>query len=1220
MYGVTFSAGTLIEEGTAILEIPTTNNTIDSNTKITMLTIGRDGLLQTVSNVPISITGAPEGENITLSPMSISTSTDATNVMVTGRAFDSDQPVTISADGITDVVVNDSEINGGVFTATVMIPPQMDSKTITITATQDGSLSTAMLYITDMDDGGISNLELSPRTVGDPSTLSFDFDLIASDLKMMFEVHELGSNGAMVALTQGEKMASATFTGGMATISAMDMKEKDFDADDMVMAKITGLTNPIRPFTDKKVITVTQGGYQERTAIASVMAMADMAAVTSLMLSDNETGAKGVEMTFKLSPVNDVADDDSKVKVMLGDGFSGLKPADVTVMLNGLPVGMVMPVMGETNAFYIAAHTNPMYNIMANDTVDVTIPGLTNPKMAGSVTAVTVSQMGAAETVVTVPLMAPPTPEPTPVVMAPGLVQNLNVEVESQSQLFVSWDPPADNGGSDITGYEVKYWKATESQPKDGKSADQTFMSISGLDAGTRYRVSVAAENSEHTGTATVKTAMTLAAPAASTEPKGPESIKINGMKPDAKGAVGAGADVSIDIVGMANVIIHGGDDIDVTLPDFGIPGTIDASNVIVRTTRSIHPAEVSVSGSKITLTLPTTIGDSEVPYSIPMGKYYEVIFKDSAGLTAPAYAGMETVKVSDNDTAGDSHEVTIKQTVSVDPSFVPEGDMVTLTAKGLVDGAVSVHLGTETSHPILVSGTASDGVAELEFEATDAFKVGVTAATKEADAKGLNMVTVFDANAIGVGEATVGIEPKVELGATNASRSGKLEITVSDWYYGSIKMVKIGGVEVAETEGTKSVGGGTNSTFTVTVPANVRLGEQKVELTGSTMNQQGKFDDADKVSRKVTINTFTLSVNPGAAVVDQVIRIEGSGFGDRSCVKTITVGGKNITENSTGSKHVGTGADCVQADSDGDVAGSFRVPLGLEPGTHRVKLFDAGNRIGEADLVIPEPTITLEPASGQRGDTLTVVGSNFPSVDPVTIRYAGVIRAVATTDTVGAWRSTFQVPLTAAIGKTHDVVAQSAEKADGTPHPVLDAKAKHEVPDEMLSVSPDRVAPGQRLTINASNLPLYTPVTVRIGDIVAAGKAIGEDDASDAFGNYQRIILVPQLAAGTHTVEMTVHSSTGDDMVATFVELADIVTRQTDEVFEDLITAGQLKVVWRYNNADQSWASYDPTAPAELNDLNLVSTGDIVWIELAADATFQGDSLKAGWSLIPLE
>ena len=86
------------------------------------------------------------------------------------------------------------------------------------------------------------------------------------------------------------------------------------------------------------------------------------------------------------------------------------------------------------------------------------------------------------------------------------------------------------------------------------------------------------------------------------------------------------------------------------------------------------------------------------------------------------------------------------------------------------------------------------------------------------------------------------------------------------------------------------------------------------------------------------------------------------------------------------------------------------------------------------------------------------------------------------------------------------------------------------------------------------------------------------------------------------------------------FVEVQGIVTRPPDEVFEDLIEGGQLIVVWRYNNATQDWDLYAPNAPDVLIDLEVVSTGDILWVHVAENVTFQGYTLYAGWNLISLE
>lgn len=70
-------------------------------------------------------------------------------------------------------------------------------------------------------------------------------------------------------------------------------------------------------------------------------------------------------------------------------------------------------------------------------------------------------------------------------------------------------------------------------------------------------------------------------------------------------------------------------------------------------------------------------------------------------------------------------------------------------------------------------------------------------------------------------------------------------------------------------------------------------------------------------------------------------------------------------------------------------------------------------------------------------------------------------------------------------------------------------------------------------------------------------------------------------------------------------------------QVFAPLISDDSLVVVWHYNNATQTWSSFSPSVPAEINDLTLLNAGDIVWIQLAADREFQGQRLREGWSLI---
>lgn len=83
---------------------------------------------------------------------------------------------------------------------------------------------------------------------------------------------------------------------------------------------------------------------------------------------------------------------------------------------------------------------------------------------------------------------------------------------------------------------------------------------------------------------------------------------------------------------------------------------------------------------------------------------------------------------------------------------------------------------------------------------------------------------------------------------------------------------------------------------------------------------------------------------------------------------------------------------------------------------------------------------------------------------------------------------------------------------------------------------------------------------------------------------------------------------------------ISGLTTRPSSDVFSSLVDEGRLIIVWRYDDATRTWSLYSPTAPAELNDLLYVSTGDIVWIEVTEDTVFQGTTLLKGWNLLSLE
>ena len=76
-----------------------------------------------------------------------------------------------------------------------------------------------------------------------------------------------------------------------------------------------------------------------------------------------------------------------------------------------------------------------------------------------------------------------------------------------------------------------------------------------------------------------------------------------------------------------------------------------------------------------------------------------------------------------------------------------------------------------------------------------------------------------------------------------------------------------------------------------------------------------------------------------------------------------------------------------------------------------------------------------------------------------------------------------------------------------------------------------------------------------------------------------------------------------------------------TEVVFADVIANDDSLVrVWRFSNADQLWDFYDPRpAFASANTLAKTGAGDIVWVNVTAEQTFQSGTLFPGWNLISL-
>ena len=673
-----------------------------------------------------------------------------------------------------------------------------------------------------------------------------------------------------------------------------------------------------------------------------------------------------------------------------------------------------------------------------------------------------------------------------------------------------------------------------------------------------------------------------------------------------------AGADVRVTIEANAGISILGGTDISVTLSGFGIPSSIDEDDVIIYSEDfDGNPDSVAVDDSEVTLTVPLRTSKGQAAgqtKTTAISGAYTILFKSSAGLTNPALADKTyDVTVSDADSEDQEETIKVIKTASVKPTFVTRGGDATVTAKGLRDGTTTVYLLEMNDDeeyvrgPALGTGTADDGVVEIEIDTDNkALKADATAADDED--VGVNKLRVIDSNNGQVGkDFTLGIKPTVKLGSETAKRSANLEISVSDWYYGDIDRVTIAGLNaefVGDDVESIDVGSDEKATFKVTVPGKVRTGDQEVKVYGDNPN------DLNTASATATVDivVLPLSVSPSTVVPGHRVTITGSGFVSRAVVTEIAIGSEKFTGDDI--------PEDARATSSGRVAVTVAVPLTVGDGDMKVSV-TAGTRTGEGEITVPEPEIELSPSESVPGSVISVIGTGFAADSRVEVRFDGDIEEVGRANGSGDVSIRLEIPSDAGVGATNEVMVEVRSDDDDVS---ISATADHETPGSAITV-PETAQVGTLATISGTNFEPFTSLTVDIGGRDATPTPGPETDKNGAFELEAR---VPRLSAGSHTITIKDGSPEENSVTETFDVVTTPVVSTPQEVFGSL--GDNLVVVWRYDNATATWASYAPGAPAEINDLAGVSRGNIVWVQVTANADFQGATLYGGWNLVTLE
>ena len=525
------------------------------------------------------------------------------------------------------------------------------------------------------------------------------------------------------------------------------------------------------------------------------------------------------------------------------------------------------------------------------------------------------------------------------------------------------------------------------------------------------------------------------------------------------------------------------------------------------------------------------------------------------------------------------------------------------------------------TDMEFLKDVTVADGAFSTTIEAKDLVFKG---------AANRSQIRITDANG-GVARKPFQVTGTLTLGSDSVGKGKILEIALSNWIANVPTRVTIGGVDVADAAkgDDEETGDVVESTFVdedgnyVAAPAKVDIDEGGltlyVKVTGDDVRLGTKtvvlFDDtaAEGDERldgsSVEITAVGLDVSPSSAVAGQVITVEGSGFTDPSTLTEITVDGIKQTTLTNRRTVISTAVL-----SGGRIVVSFKVPDGVTDGSQIIRVTDGGSRIGEGTLVVPEPTITLEPPISRRGTTVYVSGTGFPADSNISLDYGDAEPGIATgrTDGTGTFMSSFAIPSTAGIGD--DVMVKASITLGEVGYT---DEATHSVPDLAITVTPEMARSGDTIVIVGTGFPRFSDVEWKIGAGDENFRAT--TTRTDDIGDFTMSITMPGIDPGTHVLQVQAGTETGS-WVLNVPEAAVITTMTSEEAFAELISADNLIVVWYFDNDTKGWSFYDPRPEvAAAVDLTMVNTGDNVWIQITADQMFQGEMRRAGWNLVTL-
>ena len=242
------------------------------------------------------------------------------------------------------------------------------------------------------------------------------------------------------------------------------------------------------------------------------------------------------------------------------------------------------------------------------------------------------------------------------------------------------------------------------------------------------------------------------------------------------------------------------------------------------------------------------------------------------------------------------------------------------------------------------------------------------------------------------------------------------------------------------------------------------------------------------------------ITVTPASGAASDTVTVSGTGFVANS---GITLYFDNVT--------------VITATTTTNANGSFTSTLFTIPsasrGSHTIKAQDASSNSATTSFTIAEK-ITITPTSGTSDTTVTVNGTGFSALIPITIKYNAVpvtTSPAARTNVNGSFTTSFNVPAGAA-GPNSVVATDGIYSASASFEAMTDAT----ISQTTTEASPGYV--GMELTLTGTGFRPNATVTITYTtELVELATP-----TTDASGAFSVTITIPPSVGGSHPITVT--------------------------------------------------------------------------------------------------